>query len=89
MKLQNHGCGSSSRQCYDWLTACLLTLMLWPAQAHASMFKGEALDQAAKVPTWIVLVVVPTLDQRPVATLGRFAPSFPVDAGRATDSVIL
>ena len=33
--------------------------LLLPAPAQASMFKGEALDKAADVLTWIVLVLVP------------------------------
>jgi len=39
--------------------ALLLGLLLHPASAHASIFKGEALDTAADVLTWIVLVVAP------------------------------
>ena len=42
-----------------WLAACLLALMLSPARAHASMFKGEALDTMADVLTWVVLIVAP------------------------------
>jgi CBS domain containing-hemolysin-like protein len=42
-----------------WLTACLLALLLNPTLAHASLFKGEALDTAADVLTWIVLIVAP------------------------------
>jgi CBS domain containing-hemolysin-like protein len=37
----------------------LLSLALYPAQAHASIFKGEALDNAANVLTWIVLIIAP------------------------------
>jgi CBS domain containing-hemolysin-like protein len=39
-------------------TAGLLAL-LTPASAHASMFKGEALDKVADVLTWVVLIVAP------------------------------
>lgn len=42
-----------------WLSASLLALLLAPAHAHASMFKGEALDKVADVLTWIVLIVAP------------------------------
>ena len=31
--------------------------MFWPAHAHASMFKGEALDKVADVLAWVVLVI--------------------------------
>jgi CBS domain containing-hemolysin-like protein len=34
-------------------------LMLLPLHARASIFKGEALDTAADVLTWVVLVVAP------------------------------
>lgn len=37
----------------------LLALLLGAPQAHASMFKGEALDKLADVLTWVVLVVAP------------------------------
>jgi CBS domain containing-hemolysin-like protein len=43
----------------NWLGGCLLSLALCPAHAHASIFKGEALDTAADVLTWVVLVVAP------------------------------
>lgn len=40
----------------------LLVLSLFAqSTAHASIFKGEALDTAANVLTWIVLVVAPTV----------------------------
>lgn len=39
----------------------LVLLALLPLHAHASMFKGEALDTAADVLTWIVLVVAPVV----------------------------
>ena len=32
-----------------------------PVAAHASMFKGEALDKAADVITWVVLIVAPII----------------------------
>lgn len=35
----------------------LALLILLPAHAHASMFKGEALDTVADVMSWVVLVV--------------------------------
>jgi CBS domain containing-hemolysin-like protein len=38
----------------------LLALVLClPTKAHASIFKGEALDKVADVLTWIVLIVAP------------------------------
>jgi CBS domain containing-hemolysin-like protein len=36
-------------------------MLICPAQAHASIFKGEALDTMANVLTWIVLIVVPVV----------------------------
>lgn len=42
-----------------WVAASLLVAMLSPAHAHASIFKGEALDKLADVLTWVVLVVAP------------------------------
>jgi CBS domain containing-hemolysin-like protein len=37
----------------------VLAATLWPAEAHASLFKGEALDKMADVLTWVVLIVAP------------------------------
>src|SRR5436190_12273339 len=37
--------------------ALLAWLMLAPFPAHASMFKGEALDKVADVLTWVVLII--------------------------------
>jgi CBS domain containing-hemolysin-like protein len=47
----------------DWfrLGLAALTLALLTAPAHASMFKGEALDTAADVLTWVVLIVAPII----------------------------
>ena len=39
--------------------ALLAQLVGLPMCAHASMFKGEALDQVADVLTWVVLLVAP------------------------------
>lgn len=36
-----------------------LAVLLYAAPAHASLFKGEALDTLANVLSWIVLIVVP------------------------------
>jgi hypothetical protein len=45
-----------------WVTgALLLLLMLQPFHAHASMFKGEALDTVADVMAWVVLVIAPVV----------------------------
>jgi len=35
--------------------------MIMPALAHASMFKGEALDTVANVMAWVVLIIAPTI----------------------------
>ena len=42
-----------------WLVAALLAVIFSPAHAHASIFKGEALDKVADILTWVVLVVAP------------------------------
>jgi len=43
-----------------WTTGTLLAALLGlPMHVHASMFKGEALDTAADVLTWVVLIVAP------------------------------
>lgn len=45
-----------------WTLGPLLGLLcLLPAPAHASMFKGEALDNIADVLTWVVLIVAPVV----------------------------
>lgn len=36
-------------------------MMLAPAPAHASMFKGEALDKMADILTWVVLIIAPII----------------------------
>jgi hypothetical protein len=47
---------------FRWLPAALLALpLLFPASAHASMFKGEALDTAADILTWVVLIIAPVV----------------------------
>jgi hypothetical protein len=43
-----------------WMNgALLLALLLFQSYAHASMFKGEALDSIADVMSWIVLIIAP------------------------------
>jgi hypothetical protein len=39
----------------------LLSLLLHPASAHASIFHGETLDKVANAMAWVVLVVVPVV----------------------------
>jgi len=41
--------------------ALLILLALRPELAHASIFQGEALDKAADILTWVVLVVAPLI----------------------------
>ena len=41
--------------------ALILACGLLPTSAHASMFKGEALDKMADVITWVVLIVAPVV----------------------------
>ena len=48
-----------TRQPNRWLAVVLLGMAFGPVRAHASIFKGEALDTAADVLTWVVLVVAP------------------------------
>jgi hypothetical protein len=44
------------------LSAPLLALlMLVPTHAHASFLSGEALDTAANVAAWVVLIIAPTV----------------------------
>ena len=38
-----------------------IAAMIFFSSAHASMFKGEALDKAADVLTWVVLIVAPII----------------------------
>jgi len=38
-----------------------IAAMFFFSSAHASMFKGEALDKAADVITWVVLIVAPII----------------------------
>ena len=38
-----------------------IAAMLHHSPAHASLFKGEALDKAADVITWVVLIVAPVI----------------------------
>jgi CBS domain containing-hemolysin-like protein len=47
----------------NWFRLALATLVLAlvTAPAHASIFKGEALDTAADVMTWVVLIVAPAI----------------------------
>ena len=48
------------REFTRWGPDALLALLVSaPASAHASFFKGEALDTAADVLAWVVLVIVP------------------------------
>jgi tellurite resistance protein TehA-like permease len=43
-----------------WMAgALLLPLLLSQSYAHASMFKGEALDSIADVMSWVVLIIAP------------------------------
>ncbi len=45
-----------------WVPGVLLALLLLlPPPARASIFKGEALDTAADVLTWIVLIIAPII----------------------------
>ena len=46
--------------CTRWVTGMLMSLlMLFQPYAHASMFKGEALDNVADVMAWVVLIIAP------------------------------
>lgn len=41
--------------------AALTTLFVLPGFAHASMFKGGALDTVADVMAWVVLIIAPII----------------------------
>lgn len=43
------------------LGAFLALPVLLPLHAHASLFQGEALDKAADIMTWVVLVIAPVI----------------------------
>ena len=49
------------RHRHRWLLAALLGIAFWPVPAHASLFKGEALDNVANVMSWVVLVIAPVV----------------------------
>jgi hypothetical protein len=45
-----------------WFRFCIVYLLACaPVTVHASFFKGEALDTAADVLTWVVIVIVPVV----------------------------
>ena len=50
------GCGIHARRFLAWLLAALVCA---PITAQASFFKGEALDTAADVLAWVVMILVP------------------------------
>jgi hypothetical protein len=51
---------SFNKRIVPWVAgALLLSLMLFQPCAHASMFKGEALDNVADVMAWVVLIIAP------------------------------
>ena len=43
------------------LTGAMALLFVLAVHAHASMFKGEALDKVADVMTWVVLILAPII----------------------------
>jgi CBS domain containing-hemolysin-like protein len=47
------------RRFLRWLFIALLCML--PAFAHASMFKGEALDTVANIMSWVVLIIAPII----------------------------
>lgn len=52
---------SSPSRLMRWLALIMALMVFGPARAHASIFKGEALDTMADVLTWIVLIVAPVV----------------------------
>jgi len=42
-----------------WMPAAAMAAALFAQSAHASMFKGEALDTMADVVAWVALIIVP------------------------------
>jgi len=61
--LSSWGMGPVRRHVFlRWVLCWTLPLLAYmPVAAHASMFKGEALDKAADVITWVVLIVAPII----------------------------
>src|SRR5512139_214605 len=60
--LSSWGMGAVRQVFLRWvLRWTLLFLAYVPVAAHASLFKGEALDKAADVITWVVLIVAPVI----------------------------
>ena len=59
-KSQTFACRAEaiSRQ---WWCRLIALLSFLPLHAHASIFQGEALDTAADVMTWVVLVIAPVI----------------------------
>ena len=44
-----------------WLFLAVLTALLHPASAHASLFHGETLDSIANGISWVVIVIAPII----------------------------
>lgn len=61
--LSSFGMGPVRRHVFlRWVLRWTLPLLAYlPVAAHASIFKGEALDKAADVITWVVLIVAPII----------------------------
>lgn len=63
LRLSSWGTGPARRQFFLRRVLCsILPLLAYmPVAAHASMFKGEALDTAADVLAWVVLIIAPVI----------------------------
>src|SRR3954453_6542559 len=59
MKLNLASYNPRHRSLNGWLGSFVLALILSPAHADASIFKGETLDKVADVLTWVVLIIAP------------------------------
>jgi CBS domain containing-hemolysin-like protein len=60
--IMKSGSSGKRRTVCRWAPGVLLALfLLMPPPVHASIFKGEALDTAADVLTWVVLIFAPVV----------------------------
>jgi CBS domain containing-hemolysin-like protein len=50
---------SPRRTPHAWTCLCTAVAVFAPADAHASFLHGDALDKAADIMSWVVLVIVP------------------------------
>lgn len=56
-----HTTASQPRVHRAWIWLSILALVFAPTSAHASFLSGDALDKAADVMSWVVIVLVPVV----------------------------